>query len=47
MTGIDIEIPDQPEWSEDDLISIRKGKDRWVNKGSALAWLGHRNALKK
>ncbi|PVH93728.1 glycosyltransferase family 25 protein, partial [Periconia macrospinosa] len=47
MTGIDVEIPDQPAWTDEDLASIRVGKHKWVNRGSALAWLGHLNALKK
>ncbi|CAI6293703.1 unnamed protein product [Periconia digitata] len=47
ITGIDIEIPDQPVWSQGDIDAIRMGKTKWVTKGTAMAWLGHLNALRK
>lgn len=46
ITEIDITIPLQPTWTEDDVERLRAEKDSRISRGSALAWLGHLNALK-
>lgn len=46
LTGIDILIPDQPVWTDADVESIRTKKLSVISRGSAMAWLGHLNALK-
>ena len=45
VTDIDLTIPYQPEWTEGDVEKFIDGKEH-AQKGSILAWLGHRNALK-
>ncbi|KAK5162926.1 uncharacterized protein LTR77_011087 [Saxophila tyrrhenica] len=45
ITEIDITIPDQPKWTEEDVNRIRADRDSRISRGSALAWLGHLNAL--
>ena len=45
VTELDLTIPKQPEWSEDDIQSFRDGHDDGVQHGSLLAWMGHHNAL--
>jgi hypothetical protein len=44
VTNIDITIPHQPTWTEGDLQRFIDGQDN-AQRGSILAWLGHRNAL--
>jgi hypothetical protein len=44
VTNIDITIPKQPSWTEGDLQRFIDGQDD-AQRGSILAWLGHRNAL--
>lgn len=44
VTEIDLTIPHQPKWTEGDLQRFIDGQDN-VQRGSILAWLGHRNAL--
>jgi hypothetical protein len=44
VTNIDLTIPVQPQWTEGDVERFRD-KETGVQKGSALAWLGHHNAL--
>ncbi|KAF2497170.1 hypothetical protein BU16DRAFT_581140, partial [Lophium mytilinum] len=46
LTGIDLTIPDQPVWTDRDLRSFRSPENSRIGKGSALAWMGHLNALK-
>ncbi|KAK8245695.1 hypothetical protein IWZ00DRAFT_441344 [Phyllosticta capitalensis] len=46
LTGIDITIPHQPKWSEDDISKFKAEKDSRITRGSAMAWLGHLNALR-
>jgi hypothetical protein len=46
LTGLDITIPDQPVWTDADVDSLKSKQHSKVLKGSALAWLGHLNALK-
>lgn len=47
VTDIDLTIPAQPKWSQDDVDKFRNNQhtDEEV-RGSILAWLGHRHALK-
>jgi len=47
LTGLDITIPIQPIWTDEDVARIRAPKNSFLDRGSALAWLGHRNALEK
>lgn len=50
VTELDLVVPEQPVWTADDLAEYQEqdGTDGAVQKseGSALAWLGHINALK-
>ena len=46
MTSIDLTIPDQPVWTDADLGAFHSPKGSRIKKGSALAWMGHLNALK-
>lgn len=46
ITEIDITIPSQPKWTDDDINALRAEKDSTITRGSALAWLGHLNALR-
>jgi len=45
ITDIDITIPQQPEWTENDVERFRNGETKNVQHGSILAWMGHRFAL--
>ena len=47
LTGLDITIPVQPVWSDEAVASIRAPVNSAVDRGSAMAWLGHRNVLEK
>jgi hypothetical protein len=46
ITEIDITIPVQPKWTEEEIQTIRADRDSRINRGSAMAWLGHLNALR-
>ncbi|EOD46821.1 hypothetical protein GTA08_BOTSDO01405 [Neofusicoccum parvum] len=46
LTGVHITVPRQPQWSDDDLNELKADADSRITRGSALAWLGHLNALK-
>lgn len=48
LTGLDIVIPELPNWSVGDVEAF-KAKDRQstVSVGSAKAWLGHLEILKE
>ncbi|KAE9987805.1 hypothetical protein Vi05172_g4938 [Venturia inaequalis] len=46
LTGIDILIPEQPVWTDADVESVKTKKLSVISRGSAMAWLGHLNALK-
>ncbi|KAF4555142.1 Hypothetical protein D9617_3g022140 [Elsinoe fawcettii] len=46
ITGLQITVPIQPEWKEDDYMAIKAKKGSTISHGSALAWLGHLNALR-
>jgi hypothetical protein len=44
VTEFDLTIPQQPDWTEGDLETFIDGQSN-AQRGSTLAWLGHRNAL--
>ncbi|KAI9696152.1 MAG: hypothetical protein M1820_008293 [Bogoriella megaspora] len=46
ITGLDITIPDQKEWNDDDIMDLVTPEGSTMNRGSAMAWLGHLNALR-
>jgi hypothetical protein len=46
ITGIDISIPAQPVWTDEDIFQLRADDISIITRGSALAWLGHLNALR-
>ena len=46
ITEIDITIPPQPIWTDEQVNEIRADRDSRISRGSALAWLGHLNALR-
>jgi hypothetical protein len=46
VTEIDLTIPDQPVWTDQDFNNFRNGPDSKMGYGSVMAWLGHYNALK-
>jgi len=46
ITEIDITIPLQPVWTDEDLANIRAENNSRITNGSALAWLGHHNVLR-
>ncbi|KAF1981369.1 glycosyltransferase family 25 protein [Aulographum hederae CBS 113979] len=45
LTDLEIQIPSQPEWSDLDVQILKASEGSKISKGSALAWLGHINAL--
>ena len=47
LTNINVNIPVQPKWTETDIARIRADENSVLDRGSALAWLGHHNALEK
>ncbi|KAL1303002.1 hypothetical protein AAFC00_003318 [Neodothiora populina] len=47
ITDLNISIPDQPAWTDEDVDRLRRPpKETRMTRGSALAWLGHLNALR-
>lgn len=46
ITEIDLTIPLQPKWTDEDINKLRADRDSRILRGSALAWLGHLNALR-
>jgi hypothetical protein len=46
LTGLEIAIPHQPVWTDEDIESIKCKNGSKILRASALAWLGHLNALK-
>ena len=48
-TGLDLEIPSQREWSDEEIEEL---KEAWLahnekfKEGNAYSWLGHLNVLK-
>lgn len=45
ITALDISIPVQPPWTDEDIARLRAENISSITRGSALAWLGHLNAL--
>jgi hypothetical protein len=45
ITELDITIPVQPLWTDEDVWKLRAENVSSLTRGSALAWLGHLNAL--
>lgn len=45
LTSLNITIPLQPRWSEQDITDLQTPGNSALDRGSALAWLGHRNVL--
>jgi hypothetical protein len=46
LTDLHITFPDQPKWTDADIESMKDKDNSIVTKGSAMAWLGHLNAVK-
>jgi hypothetical protein len=46
ITELDITIPVQPLWTDEDVSQLRAENVSSLTRGSALAWLGHLNALR-
>ena len=46
LAGVDMVVPGQPEWGEADVEGFRGGEGSVISRGSALAWMGHLNALR-
>ncbi|EON62967.1 hypothetical protein W97_02193 [Coniosporium apollinis CBS 100218] len=46
LTGVEITIPLQPKWTDADVARLKADRGSKITRGSALAWLGHLNALK-
>lgn len=46
ITELDISIPEQPLWTDEDVSQLRGEGVSTMSRGSALAWLGHLNALR-
>ena len=47
VTGIDLTIPEQPQWTDQDEANFRAGGDAEMSRGSVFAWLAHDFVLKK
>ncbi|KAJ9655716.1 hypothetical protein H2198_005513 [Neophaeococcomyces mojaviensis] len=47
LTNLNVNIPAQPAWTDKDLARIKAPVNSALDRGSAMAWLGHRNALEK
>jgi hypothetical protein len=45
VTDIDITIPKQPVWTDQQVDEFRNGEEAGT-RGSILAWMGHHNALR-
>ncbi|KZF23152.1 glycosyltransferase family 25 protein [Xylona heveae TC161] len=46
LTELEMRIPPQPVWSSEDITALQAGESSTLDRGSALAWLGHLNALR-
>lgn len=46
ITELDIVIPPQPRWTDEDIAGIKTKSGSKLTRGSALAWLGHLNTLR-
>lgn len=45
VTELDLDIPTQPLWTEEDEHNFRLARGSTIGKGSLLAWLGHLHVL--
>lgn len=45
VTELDLDIPLQPIWTEEDEDNFRLDRGSTIGKGSLLAWLGHLHVL--
>lgn len=46
LTDLQITVPDQPKWTDADIEAMKDKQYSIISKGSAMAWLGHINAVK-
>ncbi len=46
LTGLIIDIPDQPIWTDSDINHLKSSRNSSLKHGAAKAWLGHLNALR-
>jgi GR25 family glycosyltransferase involved in LPS biosynthesis len=47
VTELDLSIPDQPVWTQEDEDNFRLPKGSTIGTGSLYAWLGHLHALQQ
>ncbi|PHH91188.1 hypothetical protein CDD83_1374 [Cordyceps sp. RAO-2017] len=47
VTELQLSIPVQPVWTDDDERRFRLARDSSIRRGSLLAWLGHLHALQR
>lgn len=47
VTELQLSIPVQPVWTEDDVRNSGLATDAGIGRGSLLAWLGHIHALQQ
>lgn len=45
LTKLEITVPDQPQWRDEDVQNLKATINSTLKRGSAYAWLGHLNAL--
>ena len=46
LAGVDVVVPGQPVWMEGDVRAFKSKEGSVISRGSALAWMGHLNALR-
>lgn len=47
VTELQLSIPVQPVWTEDDERDFKLAQNSSIGGGSLLAWLGHLHALRR
>ncbi|KAJ6436711.1 hypothetical protein O9K51_10675 [Purpureocillium lavendulum] len=47
VTELQLSIPTQPVWTDDDQGNFKLAQDSTISRGSLLAWLGHMHALRR
>ncbi|KAI9706801.1 MAG: hypothetical protein M1820_004772 [Bogoriella megaspora] len=45
VTGLELQVPPQPKWTDQDVINFRSSSESNIGLGSVLAWLGHNKAI--
>ena len=45
VTGLELQVPQQPKWSEQDVNNFRDSVQSDMGVGSILAWLAHNRAI--